>query len=247
MRDEILAWCSEQLNVAAFKDYAPNGLQVEGRKEVRRIVAAVTASRAAIDYAAAQQADMLLVHHGMFWKSEPVALVGWKRQRIATLLANDINLVGYHLPLDAHPQWGNNARLAALMGWQLEYTCGEQGLLNVGTWPQGGTLAELSDELADKLGREPVAVGSADKPVRRLAWCTGGAQGFFQEALEQGVDAYVTGEISEAQFHLANETGVAFVSAGHHATERYGIQALAAALAERFSVETVFFDEKNPA
>ncbi|WP_274585606.1 Nif3-like dinuclear metal center hexameric protein [Neisseria leonii] len=246
-RDELLAWCAQALNVAAFKDYAPNGLQVEGGHTVRRIVAAVTASKAAIDYAVAEGADMLLVHHGMFWKSEPVPLVGWKRQRIAALLAHNINLVGYHLPLDAHPEWGNNAQLAALMGWETEYTCGEQGLLSVGIWPQGGTLADLTAQLYGKLARAPVAAGDMGRTIRRLAWCTGGAQGWFQTALEQGVDAYVTGEISEAQFHLANETGVAFVSAGHHATERYGVQALAAALAAQFGVETVFFDEQNPA
>lgn len=246
-RRTILDWCDETLQTHLFKDYAPNGLQVEGRSSIRNIVTAVTASRAACDYAASQQADMLLVHHGMFWKNEPATITGWKKDRIATLLKHEINMAGYHLPLDAHPEIGNNARLAAVMGWTLEQQFGEQNLLNKGRLNTPKTLRELNAELRQKLGRQPVCAGDETRIIENIVWCTGGAQGYFQTAIDQGADAYITGEISEAQFHLANETGTAFISAGHHATERYGIQALGAAISAEFGIETVFFDEQNPA
>ncbi len=246
-RREILAWCDDTLQTTLFKDYAPNGLQVEGKETVSKIITAVTASRAAIDYAAEQGADMLLVHHGMFWKSEPVTITGWKKQRIATLLQHQINLAGYHLPLDAHPEWGNNAQLGARLGWQTDYRCGDQNLLHIGRPAVAETLSYWAGELMHKLGREPVIVGDETMEIKKIAWCTGGAQGFFQTAIDEGVDAFVTGEISEAQYHLANETGVAFISAGHHATERYGVQALGQALAQAFDVSVHFFDEQNPA
>lgn len=156
-------------------------------------------------------------------------------------------MAGYHLPLDAHPEWGNNAQLAALLGWELDYQCGEQNLLNIGRLKTPQTLRQLSDGMEQALSRKPVAVGDMDKEIRRIAWCTGGAQGFFQTAIDEGVDAYVTGEISEAQYHLANECGVAFVSAGHHATERYGVRALAEAVGQVFNVAVCHFDEANPA
>lgn len=246
-RRTILDWCDETLQTDLFKDYAPNGLQIEGRSEIRKIVTAVTASRAACDYAVKQQADMLLVHHGMFWKSEPATITGWKKDRIATLLKHEINMAGYHLPLDAHPELGNNARLAKLMDWTTERRFGEQNLLNAGRLNTPKTLGELSAKLHQKLSRKPVAIGDETRIIENIVWCTGGAQGFFQTAIDEGADAYITGEISEAQFHLANETGTAFISAGHHATERYGIQALGEAIAATFGIETVFFDEQNPA
>ncbi|MDO5069788.1 MAG: Nif3-like dinuclear metal center hexameric protein [Neisseria zoodegmatis] len=246
-RRTILNWCDETLQTALFKDYAPNGLQVEGRSDIRKIVTAVTASRAACDYAVSQQADMLLVHHGMFWKSEPLTITGWKKDRIATLLKYEINMAGYHLPLDAHPVLGNNAQLASRMGWTLDKQFGEQNLLNAGRLKTPKTLGELNAELHQKLGRVPVAVGEETRVIENIVWCTGGAQGFFQTAIDEGADVYITGEISEAQFHLANETSTAFISAGHHATERYGIQALGEAIQAQFGIETVFFDEQNPA
>ncbi|OSI24971.1 Nif3-like dinuclear metal center hexameric protein [Neisseria dumasiana] len=246
-RRTILDWCDETLQTDLFKDYAPNGLQIEGRSEIRKIVTAVTASRAACDYAVKQQADMLLVHHGMFWKSEPATITGWKKDRISTLLKHEINMAGYHLPLDAHPELGNNARLAKLMDWTTERRFGEQNLLNAGRLKTPKTLGELSAKLHQKLGRKPVAIGDETRIIENIVWCTGGAQGFFQTAIDEGADAYITGEISEAQFHLANETGTAFISAGHHATERYGIQALGEAIAATFGIKTVFFDEQNPA
>ena len=158
-RREILAWCDENLQTAQFQDYAPNGLQVEGREEISKVVAAVSASLAAIEYAAAIGADMLLVHHGMFWKNEPVTITGWKQRRIATLLQHQINLVGYHLPLDAHPEWGNNAQLARKMGWQLKRQTGEQNLLNIGCLSESQSLAVLGAHLAAELEREPIIAG----------------------------------------------------------------------------------------
>ncbi|EGZ51356.1 Nif3-like dinuclear metal center hexameric protein [Neisseria wadsworthii] len=246
-RQDILDWCDDTLQVTNFSDYAPNGLQVEGCSKVERIVTSVTASFAAIEYAATQQADMLLVHHGMFWRSEPVTITGWKKQRIATLLQHQINMVGYHLPLDAHPKLGNNAQLAKRMGWIVEKQTGEQNLLNIGCLSETQSLTVVAAMLAHELEREPIVVGNNSKEIRKLAWCTGGAQNFFQQAIDEGVDAYITGEISEAQYHLANETGVAFISAGHHATERYGVQALGEAIKSRFGVELYCFDEQNPA
>ena len=246
-RQTLLNWCDQTLQTTLFKDYAPNGLQVEGTDTIRKIVTSVTASRAAIEFAAAHDADMLLVHHGMFWKSEPPTITGWKRQRIATLLAHNINLVGYHLPLDAHPTLGNNAQLATKMDWQFSHTFGEQNLLNIGTLPEAQqNLSGLLAQLETVLRRKMIVAGTKSS-LKTVSWCTGGAQAYFQAAIDAGADVYITGEISEAQYHLANETDSVFISAGHHATERYGIQALGAAIMHEFSIECVFFDEANPA
>ncbi|MDO5686706.1 MAG: Nif3-like dinuclear metal center hexameric protein [Neisseria sp.] len=245
-RQDLLNWLHTELAVAAFQDYAPNGLQVEGNAAIRKILCAVTASRAAIEAAIAAGADTLLVHHGMFWKSEPATIVGWKKERIRLLLAHDMNLLAYHLPLDAHPEWGNNAQLARFLGWQCDTVTGEGNLLWLGRTRQPQTLAELTQELSAVLRREPLTVGDAAQNIERIAWCSGGAQGFFQAAIDAGVQAFITGEASEAQYHLAQETGTAFIAAGHHATERYGVQALAAAVNRHFGIETVFFDQDNP-
>ena len=245
---EILAWCDDILQTAQFKDYAPNGLQVEGTEKIEKIVAAVTASRAAVECAAQQGAQLLLVHHGMFWKSEPATITGWKKQRIATLMHHNINMAGYHLPLDAHPELGNNAQLAKRCGWLPEYRFGDQDLLAAGrNGKRGQTLTGLADDIAAALGRRPTVAGDPERVLDKLVWCSGGAQGYFQAAIDHGADAYITGEISEAQYHLANETGTVFISAGHHATERYGIQALGSAIADTFGIEVSFFDEANPA
>ncbi|MDO4997294.1 MAG: Nif3-like dinuclear metal center hexameric protein [Neisseria sp.] len=246
-RTEILQWCDETLQTKTFKDYAPNGLQVEGADGISTIMTSVTASQAAIEAAIKQGAQMLLVHHGMFWKSEPIEIIGWKKRRIAALIKNDINMVGYHLPLDAHETLGNNAQLAQKCGWQTDYRCGEQNLLNIGHLPQTQTLADFVANMEQVLQRKATVVGNLQQNVQKVAWCTGGAQGFFQQAIDEGVDVFVTGEISEAQFHLANETGVAFVSAGHHATEKFGVRALGEALVMQFGVKIYHFDEQNPA
>ncbi|HEZ4486215.1 TPA: Nif3-like dinuclear metal center hexameric protein [Neisseria meningitidis] len=247
LRRDFLTWCNETLQTALFKDYAPNGLQVEGREYIGKIVTSVTASRAAIDFAVEQKADLLLVHHGMFWKNELPTVTGWKKERIAALLRHDINMAGYHLPLDAHPTLGNNAQLADRLGFATEKRFGEQNLLNSGSLKQAKTLGALAAHIETVLQRKPVVIGKPEREIRRVAWCSGGAQGFFQTAIDEGVDLYLTGEISEAQYHLANETGTAFISAGHHATERYGVRALAESVAEVFGLEVCHFDENNPA
>lgn len=247
LRRDFLTWCNETLQTALFKDYAPNGLQVEGREYIGKIVTSVTASRAAIDFAVEQKADLLLVHHGMFWKNELPTVTGWKKERIAALLRHDINMAGYHLPLDAYPTLGNNAQLADRLGFATEKRFGEQNLLNSGSLKQAKTLGALAAHIETVLQRKPVVIGKPEREIRRVAWCSGGAQGFFQTAIDEGVDLYLTGEISEAQYHLANETGTAFISAGHHATERYGVRALAESAAEVFGLEVCHFDENNPA
>ena len=232
-----------------FKDYGPNGLQVEGRAQVRRIVSGVTASLALIDAAIEADADALFVHHGLFWRGQDGSVTGWMKQRLALLLAHDINLLAYHLPLDAHEQWGNNAMLGKHMGWQTLERFGDQRLGWLGA-PMNGVTdpATLQTELENKLGRAAVAViPDAARPIKRIAWCTGGAQSWFEDAIAVGADAFVTGEISEPQAHLAQETGVAFFACGHHATERYGAPALAAHVASALGLAHEFIDISNPA
>ena len=168
-RQEILDWCSETLQPSMFQDYAPNGLQVEGKENIHTIVTAVTASLAAIEYAVSKNADMLLVHHGYFWRSEPITITGWKKLRIATLLQHQINMVGYHLPLDAHSTLGNNAQLAQLLGWKLESLAGEQNLLNIGRLNQPCTLDQLADDLTTKLQHKPIIIGDSNKLLHRIA------------------------------------------------------------------------------
>jgi len=247
-RDELARIMDVQLEAAKFHDYCPNGLQVEGRREVSFLVCGVTASLALIEEAIARGADALLVHHGWFWKSEERRLVGQRRQRLARLLAHDINLYAYHLPLDAHPELGNNAQLAALMGWQVEGNFAEQAIGFHGRPASSGqTAAALARQLEQRLGRTPLLVGDATRPVQRIAWCSGGAQDWFESAIAAGADAFITGEISEPQAHLARETGVAFIAAGHHATERYGAPAVAAHVAQQLGLEHQFIDIDNPA
>jgi dinuclear metal center YbgI/SA1388 family protein len=231
-----------------FRDYGPNGLQVEGDRDVQVLVSGVTASRALIEAAIAAQADAIVVHHGLFWRGQDGRITGWMRERLRLLLAHGIHLFAYHLPLDAHPELGNNAQLARVLGLQAEGRFGEQELGFVGTpvqaWPGPQAWA---DHVAAKLGRSVTCVGGRDRPVRRVAWCTGGAQGYFEGAIAQGVDAFITGEISEPQAHLARETGVAFLACGHHATERYGAPALAAHVAQNLGLQHRFIEIDNPA
>ena len=245
-RDELLNYLEGLLEPGKFRDYCPNGLQVEGRAEVRRLVAGVTASQALLDAAIACDADAILVHHGYFWKGEDGRVTGIRRRRLGALLAHDINLFAYHLPLDAHPELGNNAQLAQRLGWLPEGRFGEQDIAWHGRLEMPLDLAGLGARLAGRLGREPLVVGDASRPVRRIAWCSGGAQGYFEQAIALGVDAYVSGEISEQTVHLARESGVAYLAAGHHATERYGAAALADHLAARFGLDCRFIDVDNP-
>ena len=246
-RREVEAFLNDLLEAGRFKDYGPNGLQVEGRPEVRRVVSGVTASRALIEAALSAGADTLLVHHGLFWRGQDGRLTGWLKERVALLCRHDLNLFAYHLPLDAHPEVGNNAQLGLRLGWQADRRLGEQGLVSSGPLaaPQG--FDELVREVESALGRSAVVAPGDDRPIRRVAWCTGGAQGQFETAIADGCDLYLTGEISEPQAHLARETGVAFVAAGHHATERFGVQALGERLAARLGIEHRFIDIPNPA
>lgn len=246
LRNELITYIDELLNTHQFRDYAPNGLQVEGSLNVHKMLCAVTASRAVIEKAIEIQADTLLVHHGMFWKNEPPCIVGWKKQRILLLLQHNINLLAYHLPLDAHEDIGNNAQLAQKLGFTVETFTEEQGLLAVCFSKKNQTLDELGQTIAQQLNRTPLVVGNQNKIIQKVAICTGGGQGFFQAACNLGADALITGEASEAQFHLAKECETAFIAAGHHATERYGVQALAKKISQTFGVECVFFDEENP-
>ncbi len=245
-REELVDYLDGLLTPGKFRDYCPNGLQVEGRAEIVRVVAGVTASQALLDVARERNADAVLVHHGYFWKGEDGRVTGIRRQRLATLLAGDINLLAYHLPLDAHPELGNNAQLAKLFSWLPEGRFGEQDIAWLGRLAEPCDLSTLAARVAHGLGRQPQVFGEASRPIRRIAWCSGGAQGYFEQAIGLGVDAYLSGEISEQTVHLARESGVAYLAAGHHATERCGIQSLAGHLARRFGIVCDFVDVDNP-
>ncbi|MDD5299498.1 MAG: Nif3-like dinuclear metal center hexameric protein [Gallionella sp.] len=244
--NELRDYNASLLQTGLFKDYCPNGVQVEGRAEVRRIASGVTASQQVLDAAIAWGADAILVHHGYFWRSEDAAITGIKKRRIAELLHHDVSLLAYHLPLDAHPELGNNARLGKLLGLTEQGRFGEQNIACLGELEPPQTLAQFAAWIGGRLQRVPQVIGDNTKSIRKVAWCSGGAQGYFEEAIARGADAFITGEISEQSFHIANESGVAFIAAGHHATERHGIQALGEHLAERFGLEHKFFDQDNP-
>jgi dinuclear metal center YbgI/SA1388 family protein len=252
-RVEIEACLGDMLQPGAFKDYGPNGLQVEGRREVAFIASGVTASLAFIDAAIAAGADTLLVHHGLFWRGHDGRLTGWLRQRVARLLAHDINLFAYHLPLDAHAELGNNAQLGRRLGLIADARFGDQQLGFIGAAGEFGGidgqqgLGALGGRIEAVLGRAPLRVPGDGRALRRVAWCTGGAQGGFEAAVAAGADVYITGEISEPQAHLARETGVAFMACGHHASERFGAPAVAAAVAQRFGLRHDYIEIDNPA
>lgn len=246
-REQLAAYLRDFLRTDDFEDYGPNGLQVEGRARIRRVVSGVTANLALIERAARQGADAILVHHGWFWRGEDPRVVGQKRKRLAALMAADLNLFAYHLPLDAHPLVGNNAQLAARMGWRTDGRFGKQDLGWLGSAPAQETLADLAAELGRKLERAPVLVGDPTARVGRLAWCTGAAQGWVEQAHAAGANTYISGEISEPTAHFAREMGIAYLACGHHATERYGVQALGEHLERSFGIEHRFIDIDNPA
>jgi dinuclear metal center YbgI/SA1388 family protein len=237
---------NELLEPARFKDYGPNGLQVEGRDTVGHLVCGVTASLALIDAAIAAKADAILVHHGLFWRGQDGRITGWMKQRLARLIQHDINLFAYHLPLDAHPNLGNNAQLGAQFGWTADRRFGEQDL-GFSAAIEATDLEALTTKLRETLGRSVTAVPGDGRPLRRVAWCTGGAQGYFEAAIAAGADVFITGEISEPQAHYAREMGVAFIAAGHHATERYGVQGVGAQVAQDLGLTWQFIDVDNPA
>ena len=243
---QLCDFCNDYLKVDDFNDYCPNGLQVEANPVVEHIVCGVTASQALIEAAIDVGADTLLVHHGYFWKGESQPISGIKGKRIASLIRNNINLLAFHLPLDAHPEVGNNVQLAQIMGWQIERNGGEQGLLFEGHTAQQMSLAELSQQIESRLDTRALVISAGDHAIERIAWCTGAAQGFIEAAAVAGVDAFVSGEVSEPTFHLAQELGVHYIAAGHHATERYGVQALGLEIARRFALQQQFIDIPNP-
>jgi dinuclear metal center YbgI/SA1388 family protein len=233
-----------------FKDYGPNGLQVEGSDDVQCIVSGVTASRALIEAAVQAQAQAIFVHHGLFWRGQDGRVTGWMKQRLALLLKHDINLFAYHLPLDAHPELGNNAQLGLKLGLEASGRFGEQALGFMGRRRDGGSFAsaqELATHLETNLGRDATWVEGAPRQIRNIAWCTGGAQGYFESAIAAGADAFITGEISEPQAHYARECGVAFLACGHHASERYGAPAVAGHVADQLGLQHCFIDIGNPA
>lgn len=234
-----------ELNSAGFNDFSPNGLQVEGRSTVNKVITGVTACQALLDYAVRQQADAVIVHHGYFWKNESPVIKGMKRRRLKTLLANDINLYGWHLPLDAHPQLGNNSQLAKQLSIEIRGSLSQ--LLLWGEFSAPLTAAELTARIAEQLGRMPLHCGdNAPDRIQRVAWCSGGGQSFIDQAAEFGVDAFITGEASEQTIHSARENGLHFYAAGHHATERGGIHALGQWLAEAHGLDVEFVDINNP-
>jgi dinuclear metal center YbgI/SA1388 family protein len=246
---ELVDYCDQLLEADGFQDYCPNGLQVEGRADVGRVVSGVTASQALIDAAAERGADLLLVHHGFFWKGEDARITGMKRRRLGTLLAEELSLLAYHLPLDAHPELGNNAQLAGRLGLS------ERGRFGAGAGPELAcfgtletalTVTDLSARIGDALGRQPQCIDGGPQTIRNVGWCTGAAQSYLEEAARRGLDAFISGEISEPTVHIAREYGIHYFAAGHHATERYGVQALGQHLAGKFAIEHTFIDIDNP-
>jgi dinuclear metal center YbgI/SA1388 family protein len=245
-RTELELYANKLLEINRFQDYCPNGLQVEGRNMIKKLATGVSASLAFLEAAQDWAADAVLVHHGFFWKNESARITGWKYRRLRVLLANDISLFGYHLPLDAHPTLGNNAQLGLQLGWQVDGHFGADALGWTAILHTPITLAALVTQVGKVLGRPPLVLGETERMVRRVAWCTGAAQGFFDEAIRAGADVYLSGEVSEATTHLAREAGVAYLAAGHHATERYGVQALGAHLADTFQIAHRFIEIDNP-
>ena len=249
-RDELGKVLDSELCVPAFKDYCPNGLQVEGRDEINVLVSGVTACQALLESAVALQADAVLVHHGYFWRGEDERLVGMKAQRIRTLLEAGISLFAYHLPLDCHPTLGNNAGLARAMGlreWQGIDPEDATHPVFCGVFDEGARLSDVVDRLEHELQREALVVGDPDKIIRSAAWCTGGGQGYIDDAASYGAELFITGEVSEQTVHVARERGLAFVAAGHHATERFGARSLGQWIADRFGIDHHFVDINNPA
>ncbi len=243
---ELSACLEEVLGASRFTDYCPNGLQVEGDRPIGRIASGVTASRSFVQAAIDDGADALLVHHGWFWRGEDSRVIGTRRERLRLVLASGVHLFAYHLPLDVHPQLGNNAQLGATLGWAVDGHAGAQDLIAWHDLPAAIDVAALVETIAERLRRRPLAVGALDRPVRRVAWCTGAAQDLLEQAIEAGADLFLSGEIAERTTHLAREAGIVYLAAGHHATERFGVQALGEHVARRLGLEHRFIDDDNP-
>ena len=249
---DIINYIDDLLDASQFKDYCPNGLQVEGREKIQKIVMGVTASQTLIDAACEQQADLLLVHHGFFWPGESPVISGMKKRRIKRLLEADISLAAYHLPLDAHPLFGNNAQLARVLGLDIAGRFAGDGNQAIGMYgrPENEiTASDFAEHLSQRLNRQCLHIAPDNKVsehIQTVAWCTGAAQGYIEQVVELGVDAYITGEASEQTAHIARECGIHFYAAGHHATERYGVKALGEHLGEHFELNQHFIDIDNP-
>lgn len=243
----LLGYLDELLLSRPIQDYAPNGLQVAGKPFIKKIVSGVTACQALLDAAVLHKADAVLVHHGYFWKGESSVIIGAKKQRLKTLLQHDLNLIAYHLPLDVHPVYGNNARLAEILNLVVTRVLDPaMGLLWQGELASMMTGEALVTHIRQQLGRAPLYIPGHSPSIHRIAWCTGAGQDFIQQAIEANVDAFLTGEVSERTVHSAREAGIHFFAAGHHATERYGVQALGEHIAEQFSIQHQFIDIDNP-
>jgi dinuclear metal center YbgI/SA1388 family protein len=246
---DLVEYTNTLLGVAGFRDYCPNGLQVEGRQEVQRLVSGVTASMALIEAAIEVRADALLVHHGYFWKGEDACITGMKQRRLRRLLGADISLLAYHLPLDAHSRLGNNAQLAHILGLEPDGVFGSEPDLQLGQYGHLSPALDgeaLAAHIAQRLGRVPQHIPGAAERIETIGWCTGAAQSWIEAAAARGLHAFISGEISEQTVHVARETGIHYFAAGHHATERYGVQALGAHLAEYFELTHEFVDIGNP-
>ena len=247
-RDVLAQFLATELQTARSRDYCPNGVQVEGRDEIKIIVSGVTASLALLEQAVLLKADAVLVHHGYFWRGEDMRVTGQKHKRLKLLLGSDISLFAYHLPLDMHPTLGNNAQLAKLLGIAPTARFGDDDLGWLGRMMDESihTTGELAKHIERKLGRSPLLIGSPDQQLGQVAWCTGAAQNMLEQAISVGASVYLSGEISEPTVHLARESGVAYLACGHHATERYGVLALGEYIANEFGIAHHFIDIDNP-
>ncbi len=245
---DFLNYSNNILEIDRFHDYCPNGLQVEGKTEIKKIISGVTASQALINAAIKEGADVLLVHHGYFWKGEDARITGLKYKRVSSLIESGINLIAYHLPLDAHPLYGNNAKLAEILDFNIagKFPSGNEAVGMYGTLRTPISAADFSKKITATFDREVLHIGDDSEQIHTIAWCSGAAQNYIEDAAELGVDAYLTGEISEQTVHIAREYGLHFYAAGHHATERYGVQALAEHLAAHFDLDHQFIDIPNP-
>ena len=249
-RTQLQAWLDATLRPDEFQDYCPNGLQVQGAEQINHLVMGVTASLRFLRAAAKAGADAVLVHHGWFWRGEDPRLVGLKHQRLEALMGAQINLFAYHLPLDAHPDHGNNVQLAHQLGWPVHGRAGPGELVFYADLATPMSPDQLKRLLSKRLGQKPLLVGSiegSDKSLSRVAWCTGGAQDYIDTAIDLGADAFISGEISERTTHIAREAGLIYAAAGHHATERFGVQALGQAAADELGLTCEFIDDPNPA
>lgn len=249
-RDQLITLLNTELSSDRIKDYCPNGLQVEGKQDIHRLITGVTASQALLDAAVAQQADAILVHHGYFWKNEPATVTGMKKKRLQTLLQHDISLLAYHLPLDIHATLGNNAQLGRQLGIEQIKPIAQvepEGIVMQGLLAEPIPLAQVRQRIEHVLGRSVLAHDGGCGTISQVAWCTGGGQGYIEQAAAAGAQLFISGEISEQTVHVSRELGIHFIAAGHHATERYGVKALGEFIAQRYPVEVTFIDIDNPA